>query len=91
MALKSLLHNVFDVERQSVLEEARDFAAVLTVAVTDGEEVAVLEAEHVGGGDVRILISLVRVMRSDTTLCGEGEFRHHVAYSLSLWLRAGMV
>lgn len=74
-----LLHIVLHVERQSMLEEARDLATILTMAIAHAEEVAVLEAHDVRRRNIRILVSLVRVMRRDTALSSERELCHNVA------------
>ena len=86
VATKLLLHLVLHVEGQPVLEETADLAAILTVTIADGEEVAMFQAHDVRGRDVRILIRLVRVVRRYTALGRERELRHHVAYLVLLGL-----
>lgn len=67
MRAQVLLHLILHVERKSVLQETADFSAVLSVAITDREEVAVLETHDVGRGDVGVLICFVRIMSCDTS------------------------
>ena len=74
-----LLHLVFHVEWQSVLEQTTHLPTVLAVAVTNREEVAMLETHDVRRCDVSILVRLVGIVGSYATLCCKRELRHHVA------------
>ena len=67
-----------DLERQSVLEEAGDVLAVVTVAVADGEEMTVSQVEHVGVREIRVLIHFVGVVGCDASLGGERELGNDI-------------
>lgn len=79
-------------EWQPVLEQSTHFSSILAVAITNWEEVAVLQTHDVGRGDVSILVGFVWIVRSYTSLCREGELGHHVAYLVwfcCCWLSLG--
>jgi hypothetical protein len=65
---KLLLHMVFDMKGQPVLQQTTHFATILSVSVTNREELAVLQTHYMRGSDVRILIHFVRIMSCDTSL-----------------------
>ena len=65
-------------ERQSVLEQATDLPPVLTVAVANREEVAMLQAHDVRRRDVGVLVRLVRIVRGNAAFCREREFSDDV-------------
>lgn len=62
-----------------MLQKTADFSAVLTVAITDGEEVAMLEAHYVGRGDVRVLVCFVWVVSCYATFCCKRKFGYNIA------------
>lgn len=71
--LQALLQVLFNLEGQTVLKQSRDLLAVVPVAVTNGEEVAVAQVEHVRVGQVGVLVHFVRVVSCDASLRREGK------------------
>ena len=67
---KLFFHLVLDVERQPMLEQARDLTTILSVTIAHTEEVAVLEAH-----DVRCQIALDGV-EADIVRVGTGTAVH---------------
>lgn len=68
--------------RQSRLEVPTDFLPMLTVSISNSEEVAVLQATEVGNGDPSILINLVRVARGKACFSSECEFCNAISKHL---------
>ena len=64
--------------------------AIVTVAVTDREEVAVAKVQKIWIGEVGVLIHFVGVMRSYSTLCGKGKLCNYVAYASSAIMDTGV-
>jgi hypothetical protein len=59
---------------------------MLTVAISNSEEVAVLQTTEVGHSDPSILINLVRVARGKTCLSSECEFSNAIGkHLLGIW------
>ena len=54
-----------------MFEKTRDFLSIVTMAITDREEVTVTKIEHVRVCEVGILVDFVWVVRSDASLGGE--------------------
>jgi hypothetical protein len=79
MVPQVFLHLIFNVERQSVLQEATHLAPVLAVSVADRKEVAVFQAHDVGRRDVGVLVCLVGVVCCYSAFGCKGELGHHVA------------
>ena len=77
---QTLLEVLLNLERQSVLEQTRNFLSIVTMAITDGEEVTVTQIEHVWIGQVCILIDLIRIVSRNTSLRCERELRHDVVH-----------
>lgn len=67
-----------------MLEQSTHLATVLSVAIANREEMAVLQAHDVRRRDVGILISLVGVVSSNSSFCSEREFCDNIANFL--WL-----
>ena len=79
-------HLSFDELGQALLHVGRDFTAVLTVTIGDGEEVTVLEATEVRHCNPSVLVLLVRVRGRLACLGGESELSHAIREHLS-WIR----
>ena len=78
MLCEGLLEEPLDLEGQTVLEKTGDLLTVVTMAVADGEEMAVTQIEHVWIGEVGILVDFVGVVGRDAALGSEREFGDHV-------------
>ena len=76
-------HLSLDELRQALLHIARDLAPELAVAISDREEVAVLETAEVRHGNPGVLVLLVRVRGRLARLCSERELRHAVGVHLA--------
>lgn len=59
--------------RQLLLEEARNLLAMLTVPISNGEEMAELHAAEMRHRDPHVLVDLVRVARRDAGLGGKSK------------------
>jgi hypothetical protein len=68
--------------RQSRLKVPTDFLSMLTVSISNSEEMAVFQATEVGNGDPSILINLVRIARGKTCLSSECEFSNAISKHL---------
>lgn len=78
MILQALLQVLLNLEGQTMLEQARDFLTIVSMAITDREEVAVAQVEHVRVSQVGVLVDFIRIMRCDSSLRREGEFGDYV-------------
>lgn len=78
VAFHHKLQLLVKVDRQPVLQVSTHLFSVLTVAVTDTEEVGVLELAEVGHGDPDVLIHLLRVGRRETGFGCKGKLGHTV-------------
>ena len=83
---QTLLEVLLNLERQSVLEQTRNFLSIVSMAITDGEEVTVTQIEHVWIGQVCILIDLVRIVSRYASLRCERELRHDVVHRVRISL-----
>lgn len=63
MVLQEDLQLALNDEWQPVLKQARDLSAMLAVAVTDREEVAVPQPQKVRTRNVSVLVHFVRIVR----------------------------
>lgn len=81
--LEHVAHFSLDELGQPLLHVAGDFAAILAMAVGNGEKVAILEAAEVGDSDPSVLILLVRIGRGLPCLRGEGELSDAIGKHLS--------
>ena len=70
---QALLQVLFNLEGQTMLKQSRDFLAVVSVTVTNGEEVAVAQIKHVRVSQVGVLIHFVGVVCCDASLRREGK------------------
>jgi hypothetical protein len=68
-----------------VFEQSTDLAAILSMAIANREEMAMLQAHDVRGGDVSVLISLIGIVSSNSSFCSEREFSYNIA-NFCLWL-----
>lgn len=71
---------LLDIEWKSVLQKPRYVLAVVTVSVTDREEMAVSEVEYVRVREVGVLIDLVGVVSGNATLRRERELCNYVVH-----------
>ena len=77
---------LFNLEGQPVLEQTRHFLSIVSMAITDREEVTVTQIEHVWIGQVCILIYLVRIVSRYASLRCERELRHDVMHRVRISL-----
>ena len=61
-----------------MLQEPTDLVAVVTVAITNGEEVTVAQLEDVWVRQVSVLVLLVRVVHGYAALSGKAKLGHNV-------------
>ena len=61
-----------------MLKQSRDLLAVVPVAVTYGEEVAVAKVQHVRVSQVGVLVHFVGVVGCDASLSREGKLGNDV-------------
>ena len=87
MSAQILFHLALNMERKSMLQQTWNFTTILSMAITDGEEMTMFQTHDMWRGDISILICFVRVVSSDSTLCCERKLGHDVA-NLVRWLRA---
>ena len=71
MLREPVLEELLNLERQTVLQKPRYLLSIVSMAITDREEMAVSEVQHVGVRQVCILIHLVWVVSCYSTLGGE--------------------
>ena len=67
---------------ESVFKESGNFSTVLTMAITNREEVAVFEATEMRNGNPIILVDFIGVGRGQTSFSGKGKFSNAVGRHL---------
>ena len=67
---------------ESVFKESGNFSTVLTMAITNREEVAVFEATEMRNGNPIILVDFIGVGRGQASFSGKGKFSNTVSRHL---------
>ena len=71
---QSFLKMFLYLERKSMLEETRHILAVMAMTITNREEVAMPQIEHVGICQIGILVHFIRIVSSNPSFRREREF-----------------
>lgn len=79
MGSEVFLHESFDVEWQSMLQETTYLSSVLAMTVANREKVTMFQTHNVGRCYVGILVCFIRVVSGDATLGSEWELGYNVA------------
>ena len=65
-----------------MLHKPRNFLPIVSMTITDGEEMTMSQIQHVRIGQVCILVYFVGVVRCNSSLRRKGELSHHVVDSI---------